>query len=156
MTPSSTRLPALADIVGLYHRAPKALLLSSERIAVALVASTTVVWIAVALLRRRRTAKALHDRASFDLLPTNSFDPSPEEIHRFSRILQRARLAAPGWTPRHAAAVRIRLHTIDSGRLAYRIEGSARAASALSQQSYAGVELHAVRQAEPADTAHTP
>ena len=145
MTASTSKLPGWADIVGLYHRAPKALVLLEES-AVVLIATTAAVMIAVAWLRHRKTKAALQDRAGYDLLPTNSFDPDAEEIHRFARILQRTRLAAPGWTPRRAAAVRIRLRTVEHGRLAYRVEGSGRAASALGQQAFAGVELRAIRE----------
>ena len=141
MTASTSKLPGWADIVGLYHRAPKAHVFVVS--AVVLLATTAAVMIAVSAIRHRKTKAALQDRAGYDLLPTNSFDPAAEEIHRFARILQRTRLAAPGWTPRRAAAVRIRLRTVEHGRLAYRVEGSGRAASALGQQAFAGVELRA-------------
>ena len=148
------RLPGAGHADHLMISAPKALLLCLERNAVALTATTAAVVIAVLWLRRRLRAAALRHRVGYDLLPTTSFDPSAEDILRFARQLQRARLAAPGRTPRAATAVRIRLHTDASGRLAFRIEGPSRAASALSQQAYPGVELRAADPAPgPAPTA---
>jgi len=144
MTASTKKPSGWAEIVGLIHRAPKAHVLAVELSAVALLATTAAVMIAVHVIRHRKTTAALQDRAAFDLLPTNTFDPTPEDIHRFARLVQRTRLAASGWTPRHAAAVRIRLHTVEHGRLAYRVEGSRRAAATLGQQAFAGVELRAV------------
>jgi hypothetical protein len=143
MRASATKLPGWADIVGLIHRAPKAHVFALELSAVVLIATTAAVMIAVSMIRHRKTTATLQDRAAYDLLPTNTFDPTPEDIHRFARIVQRTRLAASGWTPRHAAAVRIRMHTVEHGRLAYRVEGSRRAAAALGQQAFAGVELRA-------------
>lgn len=144
MTASTKEPSSWAEIVGLIHRAPKAHVFAVELSAVALLATTAAVIIAVRVIRHRKTTAALQDRGAFDLLPTNTFDPTPEEIHRFARLLQRTRLAAPGWTPRRAAAVRIRLHTVEHGRLAYRVEGPRRAAATLGQQTFAGVELRAV------------
>ena len=156
MSERTWKLPG-ADLVGpLIHCASKTLDFL-ERNAVVLGATTAVLLIAVGVLRQRRQTSALRQRTGYDLLPTTDFDPPPEEIHRFARQLQRTRLAAPGWTPRRAAAVRIRLHTTAAGRLAYRVEGHARAASALSQQAYAAVELRAVDPpAEPGGSAAAP
>lgn len=144
MTASTWKLPGWADVVGLYHRAPQAHVFAVELSAVALIATTAAVMIAVGSIRHRKTKAALQDRAAYDLLPTNSFDPTAEDIHRFARIVQRTRLAASGWTPRNAAAVRIRMRTVEHGRLAYRVEGSRRAGATLGQQAFAGVELRAV------------
>lgn len=143
------RLPGAGHAGHLLSSAPKALLYCLERNAVALTATTAAVVIAVVWLRRHRRTTALRHRVGYDLLPTTSFDPSAEEILRHARQLQRARLAAPGFTPRAATAVRIRLLTDASGRLAYRVEGCARAASALSQQAFAGVELRAAEPIRP-------
>ena len=147
------KLPGAGHAGHLMISAPKALLICLERNAVVLTATTAAVVIAVVYLRRRLRTAALRHRVSYDLLPTTSFDPSAEDILRFARQLQRARLAAPGWTPRAATAVRVRLYTNASGRLAFRVEGSSRAASALSQQAYAGVELRA---ADPPAAASAP
>ncbi|MBR7828755.1 hypothetical protein KDK95_20775 [Actinospica sp. MGRD01-02] len=158
MTASTKRPSSWAEIVGLIHRAPKAHVLAIELSAVALLATTAAVIIAVRVIRHCKTTAALQDRGAFDLLPTNSFDPTPEDIHRFARLVQRTRLAAPGSTPRRAAAVRIRLHTVEHGRLAYRVEGSRRAAAVLGQQTFAGVELRAVidRQSDDAEAPASP
>ena len=133
--------------------APKALLISLERYAVVLAATTAAVVIAVVYLRHRRMAQALRNRVSFDLLPTTGFDPSAEEILRFARQLQRVRLAAAGMTPRRATSVRISIYTGEQGRMTYRIEGAKRTASALSQQAYPHVELRAVNPAPDPEAA---
>jgi hypothetical protein len=89
------------------------------------------------MLARRQLA----NRVVYDLLPSASFDPSPEDVARFAHQLARTRPAVAWLRPRRGASVRIRLHTDAEGRLSYQVSGPASAGSVLRHQSYAQVEL---------------
>ncbi|WP_051812051.1 hypothetical protein [Kitasatospora sp. MBT63] len=102
-----------------------------------------------ALLVRR----ALRSRVSYDLLPTTSFDPKPEEILRFAQHLSHAQRAASRWrlTPRRGLAMRVLLTS--EGGLTMRIEGPATSAAVLRHQVYAGCEVRSVERSAPGDSA---
>lgn len=88
---------------------------------------------------RRRARRALRHRVTVELVPSVDFDPSKESIDWFAGQLERVPAAA-GALPRRASAVRLRF-ACDGGRLAYRVEGPARAASVLRLSAYSGVEV---------------
>jgi hypothetical protein len=91
------------------------------------------------LLRR-----ALRRRAPIcQLLPADTFDPSPEEVARFAAVLSRVRRVSRTVGGRQASAVRIRLASVD-GALAFTVEGPQGAASLVRASGYAGVEVRPV------------
>lgn len=97
------------------------------------------VWAAVCGWWRRRAEAALVDRVAVDLVPSVNFDPPMESVAWFAGQLARVPAAA-GAAPRRAQAVRIRL-SCKGGKLAYGLEGPARAASVLRMSAYPGVEV---------------
>lgn len=120
--------------------APKALawgLEHSVRLAV-LVASATLVLSAVRWLLTRR---ALSRRVRYAMLPTETFDPSPEEIVRSTSQLSRARRSLGPFGPRRCDAVRLKLVSAPGGRMLQLIEGPARAESVLRIGGFPEVEL---------------
>lgn len=139
--------------------APKAHLTAVE-IAVILTAAIALLAIAVLAhrIQTRRTANALRERCGYQLLPANSFDPSPEDVLRHATALARVRPAS-GRAPRAARAAQIRLVTGD-GKINYQLWGPAAARSVLAGRTYHGVELrllHPLPEPEAAeDSAETP
>jgi hypothetical protein len=93
--------------------------------------------------RRRLVCGQLARRVTYDLLPSSSFDPSPEDVARFAHQLARTRPAVAWLRPRRGASVRVRLHTNAEGRLSYQVSGPSSADSVLRHQSYAQVEVRA-------------
>lgn len=123
------------------YSAPQAHLTAVE-IAVITTAAITLLVIAVLAhrLQTRRTANALRERCGYQLLPANSFDPSPEDVLRHATALARVRPASGRATPRAARAAQIRLVTGD-GKVHYQMWGPANARSVLSGRTYHGIEL---------------
>ncbi len=122
-----------------------------------LVVLGVVAWIVLTVLRSRAARRALADRHVYDLLPSTSFDPGPEDVRRFARQLASLRSTGRGLLPRRAAGVRVRLHTDEDRKLVYSVEGPY-AVGTMALQSYSGIELRAVTAAqdtpapaEPAD-----
>lgn len=74
-------------------------------------------------------------------LPTESFDPAPEEVDRYAAQLSRSRRTVRAALTRPAQAVRVRLDSVGDGRAVYRIEGLDDAASILRLTGYREVEL---------------
>jgi hypothetical protein len=95
------------------------------------------------LLQTLLTRRALRPERRMRLLalPTETFDPTSEEVDRFAAQLSRVRRSVRGGLDRPAQAVRLRLDSIGAGQCAYRIEGPDRAASILQLAGYAEVEL---------------
>ncbi|MEX0657692.1 MAG: hypothetical protein WD080_01025 [Egibacteraceae bacterium] len=121
------------------------------RTVVAIVAVTVV----LAMFRRHRTRRALRpaQRVRFEVLPTDTFDPSPEEIDRYAAQLARTRRAIRRGTHRSAHAVRLRLDAEGDGAIRYRLEGHRRAASILGNPGFHEVEIHPIEAEEPPDSA---
>ncbi|HEX5495212.1 MAG TPA: hypothetical protein VFX70_11630, partial [Mycobacteriales bacterium] len=130
---------------------------SSARVAVAAIVGVagivlTGVAVAAVAAMRGRARRAMAGRVGYELVPTNSFDPTAEDVRRFAEQLRRTRAVVSWPVPRRACGVRVRLSTGCDGRLGYRIEGHRRAESVLRQPTYAQVEVRAVELAEPVDT----
>ena len=124
----------------LAHSAPQALRWGS-RLAVVIGAAALVILLCTALVRHGATRRVLRTRVSYAVLPSDTFDPSPEEILRYSHQLTRTRRAVLGGLDRAGSAIRIRLDSVSGGRVLYRIEGPARATSILRLPGYAEVDL---------------
>lgn len=92
-------------------------------------------------VRYRRGRTLLKERDEIQLLPSNSFDPTPEDILRFAAQIGRTRRTLGWLVPRRARAVRIRLALNGEGQLGYWLSGSRRAGSVLRQGTYPQVEL---------------
>ena len=113
---------------------------AAKATAVLLAALLIAVW----LIRRVRTRRALARRVAFQLLPTNSFDPTVEDVLRFAMQLAETRPAVAWRVPRRALALRVRLTTGSDARLAYYVEGPRTASSLLRHQSYSQVEVRRI------------
>ena len=127
--------------------APKALHFVVEH-AVLVLAAVLAVAVVMAALDWRRTRRALARRVVFAALPTETFDPSMEEIIRFGGLLARTRRVAVG--SRRTDAVWLRLTSLPGGRMLQMVEGPPRAESVLRLGGYAEVDL---RRPETIDTA---
>lgn len=103
-----------------------------------------VLLLAVLIVRYVLTRRALAQRVAYQLLPTNSFDPTPEDVLRFAIQLAETRPAVAWRTPRRALALRVRLTTGTDARLAYHVEGPRTASSLLRHQTYSQVEVRKV------------
>lgn len=124
------------------------------RTVLAIVAGTVVLTMA----RRHLTRRALRpaQRVRFEVLPTDTFDPSPEEIDRYAAQVARTRRAIRRGTHRSAHAVRLRLDAEGDGTIRYRLEGHRRASSILGSPGFHEVELHPIDAEDPADSAAPP
>ena len=131
---------AAAAVGGWLERAPKALL-SGTGYAVTVVAAVALVVVGAATVRWIATRRALRHRVSYAVLPTDTFDPSAEEILRVASHLSRTRRAVFGSFVRRATALRVRLDASADGRMLYSIEGPSRAASLLRSLAYDEVEI---------------
>lgn len=116
--------------------------LSGRTVAVAAVVLAAVagVWLTSRLVMTRRALDPSR-RLQLMALPTESFDPSPEEIDRYAAQLSRSRRTVRSALSRPAQAVRVRLDSVGDGRAVYRIEGLADAGSILRLTGYREVEL---------------
>lgn len=106
-------------------------------------AAVLVVAALVVVVRARLTGAALRpgERVRFDVLPSDLFDPTVEEIDRYAAHLARTRRSVRKGTGKAAQAVRLRLDA-DGDSIRYRLEGHRRAASILSTAGYHDVDLH--------------
>lgn len=147
-------LRSAAAAVGgwLGRTAPEAHLLGTGHAVTAVVAVTSVV-VGAAVVCCIATRRALRHRVSYAVLPTDTFDPSPEEIIRVASHLSRTRRAVFGSFVRRATALRVRLDVTADGRMLYSVEGPARAASLLRSLGYDEVEI---RQVETPDDLPAP
>ncbi|MDQ3574579.1 MAG: hypothetical protein M3404_06610 [Actinomycetota bacterium] len=119
---------------------PKALRFAESHAAVLGVAVTTVV-VAAVLAVTWATRRALDARVRIAAVPTESFDPSEEEVIRFAGLLARTRPSVRGVASRRASAVRIRLVALDGGRILQLLEGPGRSLSVLRLGGYDEVDL---------------
>ena len=126
-------------------------LLSVRSLVLALVIVIAVI-VVCQTLGRLSTRRALHPdrRVRLMVLPTETFDPSIEEVNRYAAQLSRTRRTVRGSLTRPAQAVRIRLDSVGAGQCIYRVEGSSTAASILRLAGYHEVDL---RPADAVDSA---
>jgi hypothetical protein len=120
--------------------APKALRQVLEHVPWAIAVMITLV-VVVAVLRRVQARRALATRVVFAALPTESFDPSPEEIVRFAFLLLRCRRCSRGLSSRRTDSVRLKLSSLPGGRMIQSLEGPRRSESVLRMGGYAEVDL---------------
>ncbi|MGH3850494.1 MAG: hypothetical protein ACRDRT_12470 [Pseudonocardiaceae bacterium] len=146
-------LRSAAAAVGgwLGRTAPEAHLLGSGHAVAAIVAITGVV-LGAAVVRCTATRRALRHRVSYAVLPTDTFDPTPEEIIRVASHLSRTRRAVFGSFVRRATALRVRLDQTADGRMLYSVEGPARASSLLRSLGYDEVEIRQVERPDDLPT----
>jgi hypothetical protein len=109
-----------------------------------------VFMIALSSVQRLMSRSTLRERQAFEILPTNGFDPTLEDVLRFAKQIARAQRSTSRWAlPARGTAMRVRLMTV-GGPLTLRVEGPARATTVLRHQSYAQCELRAVTGKESA------
>lgn len=120
------------------NSAPEALRFVVEH-ALLVMAAALAIAVVAAVLDHRRTRRALAKRVTFAALPTETFDPSIEEIIRFGGLLARTRRVAIG--SRRTDAVWLRLTSLPGGRMLQMVEGPPRAESVLRLGGYAEVDL---------------
>lgn len=97
--------------------------------------------VAVAAGAEALTRRELRRRVSVALVPTESFDPSVEEVVRFAAGLGRVRPAVGRWCPREAQAVRVRFGPDEAGRAVMVLEAPARCRQLLASLGYAECEV---------------
>jgi hypothetical protein len=104
---------------------------------VAVVAATAITVVRVVGGRKARSR-----RRAVLLKPSSKFDPSAEEILRFSGQLSRVHSATARFTvPRSTRMIRVRLVHAGEGRMAQLLEGPAAAEQILRHRGFAQVEL---------------
>ncbi|MFE3150053.1 MULTISPECIES: hypothetical protein [unclassified Streptomyces] len=108
-----------------------------------LLPAALAVWAGVALRRDRLVRDALADRATVEVVPTATFDPSESEVGRWARQLGRVHYAADG-VPARGSAARLRYSAVD-GKMRCYLEGPATAAAVLTMPGFAEVEVRAPR-----------
>jgi hypothetical protein len=132
---------ALAAVGGrIAESAPQALRWSLEHAAEAGLAVGAMVGVTI-VVRWLLTRRALIKRVRYAMLPTETFDPTSEEIVRFASQLSRARRSVGPLGSRCSDAVRLQLVSAPGGRMLQLIEGPARAESVLRIGGFAEVEL---------------
>jgi hypothetical protein len=129
-----TRLTQLAETIAALAT------LRTLLVATVTLAAIATAWVALCTLATRRALRP-DRRVRLLALPTDTFDPTPEEVDRYAAQLARVRRTVRGRLDRPAHAVRLRLDSVAGGGCAYRIEGSAQAASILRLTGYAEVDL---------------
>jgi hypothetical protein len=97
--------------------------------------------IAVFVLHRHFRSHHLRSRVRFDLLPTATFDPSPQAVLAFAHQLGRAR-PVHGWVPRSVVGVRIRFSTDpEFGKMVMSVEGRESVTGVLNKLVYPDVAI---------------
>ena len=113
-----------------------------------LVLALAVAVAVVVVVRFVVTKKTLSTRLSFHVLPTETFDPSPQAVVFFGRQLPGVPRLVRGWMDPRAGAVRVRLAAAGQGRMLYSWEAPARSRAALQSAAGAYDEI----ELRPADT----
>jgi hypothetical protein len=99
-------------------------------------------WLAVSAVRGQLSSRALRNRVVLRLVPTEAFDPCLEDIRKVASAWQRARPAVlRGWAPRRAFPVRIKIHTLAGGVVAYDLVVPRHVEAVVRELGYAGVEI---------------
>ena len=106
------------------------------------VAGAAAVVLGVLVLRAVLTRRALASRVVLELLPSEEFDPTPEDVEQLVAALGRVRPRG-GWLTREAGAVRLEVRTGADGLLRMRVSCAGRSRSALEAAlaAYPQVEL---------------
>ena len=120
--------------------APKALLYLQEHAGLIAVAVAAVLVLAV-WATRRKVRRELASRVSFAVIPTESFDPSIEEILRFSAGLSRTRRVVRRLGAGRTDAIRLRLVAVAGGKVVQLLEGPRRSLSILRNAGFDQVDL---------------
>ncbi|HVL27647.1 MAG TPA: hypothetical protein VM390_05840 [Acidimicrobiales bacterium] len=125
---------------GLTDSAPKALHFLQERgvLILAVVAALVVVAVVASRLQMRRE---LASRVRFAVIPTESFDPSADEILRFAAGLSRTRRVVRRLGAGRTDAIRLRLVAVAGGRVVQLLEGPRRSLSILRNAGFDQVDL---------------
>ncbi len=130
--------------VMLGNSAPKALRLGDLVTSVAFWWVTTAavaILIAVFVLHRHLRSHHLRSRVRFELLPTATFDPSPQAVQAFAHQLGRVR-PVRGWVPKSVVGVRIRFGTdSEFGKMVMSVEGRESVTGVLNKLVYPDVEI---------------
>ncbi len=130
--------------VMLGNSAPKALRLGDVVASGAFWWVTTAavaILIAVFVLHRHVRSRHLRSRVRFDLLPTATFDPSPQAVQAFAHQLGRVR-PVRGWVPKSVVGVRIRFSTDpEFGKMVMSVEGRESVTGVLNKLAYPDVEI---------------
>jgi len=130
--------------VMLGNSAPKALRLGDLVASGAFWRVTTAavaILIAVFVLHRHLRSHHLRSRVRFELLPTATFDPTPQAVLAFAHQLGRVR-PVRGWVPKSVVGVRIRFSTDpEFGKMVMSVEGRESVTGVLNKLVYPDVEI---------------
>lgn len=128
---------------GLTDSAPKALRFLQARgglIVMVVLALAALVVLAV-VATRLKMRRELASRVSFAVIPTESFDPSAEEILRFAAGLSRTRRVVRRVGAGRTDAIRLRLVAVAGGQVVQLLEGPRRSLSILRNTGFDQVDL---------------
>ena len=125
---------------GLTDSAPKALHFLQERGVLILAVAAALVVVAV-VASRAQMRRELASRVRFAVIPTESFDPSAEEILRFAAGLSRTRRVVRRLGAGRTDAIRLRLVAVAGGRVVQLLEGPRRSLSILRNAGFDQVDL---------------
>jgi len=106
-------------------------------VVLALAALVVLAVVATRLKMRRELAS----RVSFAVIPTESFDPSAEEILRFAAGLSRTRRVVRRVGAGRTDAIRLRLVAVAGGQVVQLLEGPRRSLSILRNAGFDQVDL---------------
>ncbi len=121
--------------------------LAADHLAVLILAAAgALVLMLVRLVAVRRT---LGGRVRFTLVPSDSFDPSPQTVASFAGQLARTRRLLRDWLDRPACAVRVLLEHDEEGVLRYVLEAAERDRRVLLAGASLYPEVQLVEQTEP-------
>lgn len=105
--------------------------------------------VVIVLLRKRLIGRQLSDRVTVELLPSEEFEVSLDQVVKIAKRWSQVR--PPGrrminwrWRPASAHAVRVSLVTDRDGQLRYRVSVPAAEAGLVTKASYPGVEVRVV------------
>jgi hypothetical protein len=120
----------------------KHLIQVAERLALPAAVTTTVLAIAVVAFRWWLESRALADRVTFELVPSESFDPSLDGLSAFGKQLSRLRPAV-SLVPRRGLPLRVSVAAGPDGMLHHRLTVPAGAVSVLRSACPPDIELRA-------------
>ena len=130
----------LSAASGQTNSAPKALLYLQEHAGLIAVAAAVVLLLAV-VATQRKVRRELASRVGFAVIPTESFDPSIEEILRFSAGLSRTRRVVRRLGAGRTDSIRLRLVAVAGGKVVQLLEGPRRSLSILRNAGFDQVDL---------------
>lgn len=103
--------------------------------------AVAAILIAVFVLHRHLRSHHLRSRVRYDLLPTATFDPTPQGVLAFAHQLGRVR-PVHGWVSKSAVGVRVRFGTDDVlGKLTMSLEGRESITGVINKLTYPEVEI---------------